>query len=99
MEKEIMDAVLYGMGYVCGKHNLNVSEEERTRVANEWVKRIVSPLPTDEEIDEAAHEHRPLSKSLDHNIGRNNWIWGAKWMRAKVQGDDAKEYIIPPPRD
>lgn len=40
---KIMAATLFGIGYVCGKHNLNVSKKEREKVAlgfyNELVKQ------------------------------------------------------------
>lgn len=36
----IKDAVLYGMGYICGKHNLEISKEEREKIAKEYLESL-----------------------------------------------------------
>lgn len=40
LNKLLKDSVLFGIGYVCGKHNLEVKKSERERIANEWVKKL-----------------------------------------------------------
>jgi lipid-A-disaccharide synthase-like uncharacterized protein len=34
---DIIDAMQYGMGFVCGKHNLNLTKKERLSKVNELI--------------------------------------------------------------
>jgi hypothetical protein len=36
--KKIKRAVLFGMGYICGKHNLHIPKKERERIASNYAK-------------------------------------------------------------
>ena len=38
--KEVQKAVAYGIGYVCGKHNLNLTKKEVKEISKEYAKKI-----------------------------------------------------------
>ena len=42
MKKQIKDAVLYGIGYMAGKHSLKISKKERDEIASVWVKKVLN---------------------------------------------------------
>ncbi len=44
MKNTIKDAVLFGMGYVCGKHNLTIKKNEREKIAKGLAKELTVPL-------------------------------------------------------
>ena len=39
-EKEIKKAVAYGIGYVCGKHNLKLSKKELFEVIQKYIIQV-----------------------------------------------------------
>lgn len=39
-KKDIIDAMQYGMGYVCGKHNLTLTKKERLSKVNHLISFI-----------------------------------------------------------
>ena len=39
-KKEIRKAVAYGMGFICGRHNLELTKTEVKKIAREYVNRI-----------------------------------------------------------
>ncbi len=40
MTKAIEKAVAYGIGYVCGKHNLEISKKEVRNVSKKYSKKL-----------------------------------------------------------
>lgn len=39
--KHIEAGVLYGIGVMCGKHNLKITKEECTKLAKEYAKEVL----------------------------------------------------------
>lgn len=68
-----------------------------TRDINEllnWIDELMASrkaakLPSDYEINLEAFRLKPNSRNLEDNIARNNWIWGAKWMKGIAGNDSA----------
>lgn len=42
-------------------------------------------FPTKKDIEAQSFIHRPNSKNIDDNIGRNNWVWGALWAIEQIK--------------
>ena len=76
------------------KTELEIANERILELENQVKKLslnlpVMRSLPSDGEIEKAAFERKPNSRKLDDNIARNNWIFGAQWMRALAEGNDA----------
>ena len=45
MKKQIKDGVLYGMGYIIGKHNLpDIPKKQREKIANDFAEEVVKNI-------------------------------------------------------
>lgn len=60
-----------------------LSPRELLEQRNELLK-VFGSLPSNSEIEKAALDRTPISRKLDDNIARNNWIFGVEWLRDKI---------------
>lgn len=42
MDKDIRNAVLYGLGYMAGKHNLEMSKDDREQIAEKYANQLAN---------------------------------------------------------
>lgn len=73
--KRVKDAVLMGIGYMAGRHNLSISKEKREKVASEMADEILGKKPKDEKL---YHVRAVSSRMLSISSGKRNKNRGAK---------------------
>lgn len=74
IENMIVNSVAYGMGYVCGKHNIEVDEAELKKIAKAFAaNQPCSKLDlTDQSIEKMAKTKFPVDFTNIPNDGTNN---------------------------